>query len=54
VTRRDQAVPLLLLGRMLCGVSYEVIDIMTIPLTSPYFQVSAQPYPTVPARDVAW
>lgn len=30
---------LLMLGRMLSGMSYEVIDIMTIPLTSPYFQV---------------
>ena len=30
---------LLMLGRLLSGISYEVIDIMTIPLTSPFFQV---------------
>jgi hypothetical protein len=30
---------LLMLGRLLSGISYEVIDIMTIPLTSPHFQV---------------
>ena len=29
--------PLLLVGRLFQGVSYEVVDTMTLPLTAPYF-----------------